>query len=116
LVWNNSHWMYCENSYHSICFLFLHFLHKVFFYGDEIPSTDKSALVIANHLYYCDWLVFYALAYRMQRAGWIKVIARNILRNIPALGTLETLHRYLLCLREHKHALNTLNTHILNTH
>lgn len=55
------------------------------FYGDQVPMRE-TALVIANHQSYSDWLSIFALSMRKGRMGTQKFFAKDVIRYIPGFG------------------------------
>jgi 1-acyl-sn-glycerol-3-phosphate acyltransferase len=66
----------------SLIFLFLPFCSCIL----QLPYGE-STLVLANHSFHCDFIVVFALAFRCRMLGMYRMVLKNAIRYIPAVGT-----------------------------
>lgn len=58
---------------------------KFYLYGDDVPLRE-NALVISNHRWAVDFIVYWMLAARKGRLGCLKLMAKDWLKFFPGFG------------------------------
>jgi len=58
---------------------------KVKISGDRIPERE-TVIIMANHRWFLDWLMFFLVAARKGRLGCVKLFAKASIRWIPGFG------------------------------
>eukprot|EP00164_Ancoracysta_twista_P004176 GFYU01005616.1.p1 GENE.GFYU01005616.1~~GFYU01005616.1.p1 ORF type:complete len:369 (-),score=83.26 GFYU01005616.1:498-1604(-) len=65
---------------------------KVIYTGDKV--VKESTLMIANHLSYADWTIFYITAFRAGCLGLLRIFWKEAAKHLPGIGWAGHLHEY----------------------